>query len=206
MEDCRRGRTKVRYADVGAYPPVQQFLLDEAFVSYLGNQDRKQPERRAGFHVREPVADDGARREIDGPVLGRPQEQGRAGLSAIALLLGGVRAIIEGVDRGPEAPKLLVESLVDPVKGLFREEAPAHAGLVRHADDEIAVLAKEPEGVANPTKQLGPVRIGQIVQVRHHRPIAVHEDRAMAGPESRARHDRVGVGELLTVLSRPRYS
>jgi hypothetical protein len=202
MEDGGRGGAKIRHADIRPDSPLGQLLLHPAFMPCFRDQHREEAKQCSRLYIQETVADDRARRKIDGPVLRRPKEEGRAGLAAIALLFGRVRAVVERIHRSPIRSELFVEPVVDAMDGLLCEKSSSDSRLIRHANDEVPMLSKKTKRVADAARDFCTVGISEVLQIGHHGPIAVQEDGAatQSGPSEWRAHDWVGVGELLTVL------
>lgn len=201
MEHGRGSGPKTRHTNVRAHPAFGHFPVHEGFVSHLRDQDRKQADLGAGFDVGRSVAYDRARGKVDSPIVGRLKEQRGTGFPALALLVGGVGAVVERIDTGPKGPEPLIDAGVDPVDCLLGEQSATDAGLVCYADDEVVVLTKEAESVSHPVRQFRRLRVGEVVKVGHERPVAVDEDRPPAPPMGMHAlgHGRVGPVGLITL-------
>lgn len=136
-----------------------------------------------GLHIAQPVAYDGAKRQIQFEIFSRAQQQTGLGFSAIATLpvrrfsgCGMVRAEINAINSRSVKFKFRLHLGVNLSQKFFAEKSASYAGLIGDDDHQPAGFVDQPDCFS---REIEKPELGQIAYVTDlfiQSPVAVNED------------------------------
>ena len=114
--------------------------------------------------------------QIDGVFTGGALQQAWLGLSAVAGVVGGVRAIVDRGEMRACGGELLGHKIVDLVHHGFREHAAAYAGLIGDDDDRQVRVVQPTTGTGREGKQIKLAELIQVADFFGDGAVAIEED------------------------------
>lgn len=160
---------------MGGSPP--QLLFDLSSLT-RPDEDRHRSRGPGGFEVAPVVPDEDDAREVERVLARGAEEETRSRLPAVAAVLRGVIADVDGRDRAARAAHVLEHRAMDPVHDLAGHDPAPDVRLVRDdvdgnalasEDRESLERARQPLEVLAADDALGAVHVQDSVAIEEHR-------------------------------------